>query len=336
MRGMSLVELMVAMTIGLIILAAVSSLFVSSKQTYTTQDNLARLQENGRFAMQFVIKDLRLGGYVGCLDDVDATSLGNTLNGGLTFATNAIVPIEGVENGTGAWIPSGTARPASMKAGTDAFVVRLADVSASANVAPGMFNGSSSLDVDNATPFTAGDIIVVSDCAVADVIQVTDKTGNTLEHATSGQTPGNATLNLKKAYEPPSRVFKMTTRQYYIETTNGVPTLYRKDNNSAAVPLIDGVENMQVLYGEYTVSPPNTDKTKWTPSIYRKASDVTDWTKVLSVRVGLLLRTPDDKTQDLDKGTYDVDGDGTAELTTPNDNFRRRIFQATVQLRNMP
>lgn len=336
MQGLSLVELMVALTIGLIILAAVSSLFVSSKQTYTTQDHLARLQENARFAMQFLIKDLRLGGYVGCLDEVDANSLGTTLNGGFTFTTNALVPIEGVENATGTWKPSGTARPATMKAGTDAFVVRLADPGVAANVAPGMLNGSANLDVDNATPFKTGDIIVVSDCAGADITQITDITGNTLQHATSGQIPGNSTLDLGKAYEPPARVFKINSRQYFVQNNpSGIPALYRQDGGTAAVELVEGVEDMQVLYGEYTANPPDPKKSKWTPSIYRKASDVVNWSKVLSIRIGILVRTLDNKNQDLDTGTYDVDGDGTAELTNPNDRFRRRVFQAVVQLRNM-
>jgi len=70
-RGFSLVELMVALTLGLIILSAVSMLFVSSKKTYTSQDRQARLQENSRFAMHFIIKDLRLTGYYGCVDEIN-------------------------------------------------------------------------------------------------------------------------------------------------------------------------------------------------------------------------------------------------------------------------
>jgi len=342
-HGLSLVELMVALTIGLIILTAVSSLFVSSKQTYNTQDSLARLQENARFAMQFMIKDLRLAGYFGCLYHVDSLDMQTNadgsvqgsnfkidLNGGTAFNNNAFIPFEGVENAAGSWKPSGSALPSGIKAGTDAIAVRLADVSNSANIAPGMLNGSSNLVVDDASPFSAGDIVVVSDCAGGDLLQISGIAGNTLQHATGGS-PGNATSSLLKAYAPPAKVFKTTTRIYFVkQQTNGVPVLYRQDNGGSAEPLVEGVENLQILYGEDTDSPSDG-----VPNIYRKATAVTNWAKVVSVRIGILMRTLDDKNTDIDNGKYDVDGDGTYELNAPGDRYRRRIFQAVIQVRNV-
>lgn len=349
-RGFSMVELMVALTIGLIILAAVSSLFVSSKQTYTTQDSLARLQENARFAMQFLISDLRLAGHFGCLDDIDpgpplttnpdgsteTSNLKITLTGGTAFATNAFIPVEGAENATGTWLPSGAALPAGLKTGTDALTVRLADNSAAANVAPGMLNGSADLVVNNIPPhpFVINNIIVVSDCATADIMQITGITGNVLQHTAGVGVPGNATQKLSKAYAPPARVFRLATRSYYIANgASGQPALFR-----SGAELVEGIENLQVLYGEYTVNPPNPNKAQWVPSIYRKATAVSDWTKVVSVRIGILARTLNDKNTDIDATSYDVDGDGSIDFTPPSsppDRYRRRAFQATVQLRNM-
>lgn len=342
-QGLSLVELMVALTIGLVILAAVSSLFVSTKQTYTTQDSLARLQENARFAMQFLIRDIRLAGYYGCLGTVDPgpptansdTSIGSSnfkfnLKGAPSFFTNAFIPVEGVENASGTWLPSGAALPTGLVTGTDAIAIRTVDTTAVAVVAPGMLNGSATLNVDNASPFAQHDIVVVSDCAVADIFQVTDVSGNALQHSTTGSTPGNQVLGLKKAYEPPARVYKMVTRQYFIrQNAAGVPSLYRQDGASAAVELVEGIESLQILYGEDTDTVPDG-----IPNRYRSASAVTDWTKVMSVRIGILARTINDKDTDTDNENHDVDGDGTDEVTAPGDHFRRRIFQAVVQLRN--
>jgi len=61
--GLSLVELMVAVTIGLFLLLVVANLFIGSKQTYTNQDNLSRLQENGRFAIALMGKAVREAGF---------------------------------------------------------------------------------------------------------------------------------------------------------------------------------------------------------------------------------------------------------------------------------
>jgi type IV pilus assembly protein PilW len=62
-RGMSLVELMVAMTIGLVITVVIANLFLGTKQTYRTQDDLSRMQENLRFAFQVMGRVTRQAGY---------------------------------------------------------------------------------------------------------------------------------------------------------------------------------------------------------------------------------------------------------------------------------
>jgi len=65
-RGLSLIELMVAMTLGLLVAGAMVLLFANSKETYILNENLARLQENGRFAMHLISRDLRWADYRGC------------------------------------------------------------------------------------------------------------------------------------------------------------------------------------------------------------------------------------------------------------------------------
>lgn len=62
-RGFTLVELMVAMTVGLFISAGVISLFIGTKQSYRTNEGMARVQENGRFAIEYLSRDLRQAGY---------------------------------------------------------------------------------------------------------------------------------------------------------------------------------------------------------------------------------------------------------------------------------
>jgi type IV pilus assembly protein PilW len=65
--GMSLIEIMIALLIGAFLLGGVLQIFLSSKQTYRMQENLSRLQENGRFALDFLARDIREAGYWGCL-----------------------------------------------------------------------------------------------------------------------------------------------------------------------------------------------------------------------------------------------------------------------------
>jgi type IV pilus assembly protein PilW len=97
--------------------------------------------------------------------------------------------------------------------------------------------------------------------------------------------------------------------------------------------MVDGIENLQVLYGKDTDSDGK-------PNIYLKAGDTglqseADWSSVRSVRIGILARTVNEKDTDVDSNTYDIDGDGTTDVPAQNDRNKRRVFQAAVQLRNL-
>ena len=65
-KGFTLVEILIAMMIGLFLLAGVLQIFINSKQSYRMQEALARLQESGRFALDFLDRDIRMAGYRGC------------------------------------------------------------------------------------------------------------------------------------------------------------------------------------------------------------------------------------------------------------------------------
>jgi type IV pilus assembly protein PilW len=341
-RGFSLVELMVALTLGLIILSAVSMLFVSSKKTYTSQDRQARLQENSRFAMHFIIKDLRQAGHYGCVDEINPNTVNNTLNSSTSFPYNAMVPLEGLNNATGTWYPSGsTTLPSGILPGTDAIVIRKGDPDNATYLNTEMPNSSAVLKVNSIAGFSDGDVIMISDCSSTDIMQVTqiNTTDPHLVHNAGSGTPGNFIQKLSKAYSPSTSgtgttVMKFKTSQYFIATgASGNPALFRQDNISNPVELVDGVENLQILYGK------DTDGDK-VPNIYLAAGDAglqsaADWSGVVSVRVGVLARTVSDKDTDKDTAVYDIDGTGLNNFTAPGDHHKRRVFQAVVQMRNL-
>ncbi len=61
--GLSLVELMVALLLGLVLMTGIIQVFLASRQTYNTNEAMARMQENGRFALEFISRSARLAGY---------------------------------------------------------------------------------------------------------------------------------------------------------------------------------------------------------------------------------------------------------------------------------
>ncbi len=62
-QGFSLIELMIAMLLGLILIAGVINLFLASSQTYRLQEAMFRVQESGRFALDVMLRDLRDAGF---------------------------------------------------------------------------------------------------------------------------------------------------------------------------------------------------------------------------------------------------------------------------------
>lgn len=63
-KGMSIVELLVAMALGLLLLGGILQVFLSSRQTYSANEAMGRMQENGRFALEFIARSARLAGYI--------------------------------------------------------------------------------------------------------------------------------------------------------------------------------------------------------------------------------------------------------------------------------
>lgn len=343
-KGFSLVEMMIAMVVGLVILAAVSAIMVNTNKNYNTTDSTARLQENARFAMQFIATDLRRAGYFGCTDDMSVVN--STLNGGSASAF-AVNPLEGVENiGSGTWQPSGVAAPSTTASsaeaipGTDAFAIRYLDLDNPVTIQQQMPNESAVLFVNTGHGFNANDIIAVSDCDSADVMQLTNVnasgTGgkdNLVHNAGGTNVPGNSTQKLSKSYGANASVLKMNVAQYYIGKSAGGTTtsLYRVGLNGTE-ELVEGVDNMQIRYGIVTTA----DRI---PSTYVDANAVGagNWGNVISVRVGLLMstiaNTEDGQfSTDTDTRIHSVNGTNIGPI---GDRRTRQVFESTIMLRNV-
>lgn len=335
-QGLTLIELMISMLIGLLILLGITSMFMANKRIYTEQESMSRLQENARFAIGMLIKDIHMAGYAGCAHDI--TELANHLNGSgdTRLIFSFVDAVEGSEN-AGNWQPSNsTDMTVSIKAATDAISIRYLDP-IGVRITGAMPPTSTQLDVDNTGNLVAGDIIAVTDCDSADVVQLTQVQSSParLQHNPGTATvPGNRTPHvLQKSYGTDAEIMRFISHRYYIRNNSaGIPSLFRKSINGNDLELVEGVENMQILYGE------DTSGNDRIADVYVTATAVTAWNNVVSVRLGLLLRTIDENRQiDPDNKVYDILGGaaaGGATIGPTGDYHRRRIYTTTVQIRN--
>jgi prepilin-type N-terminal cleavage/methylation domain-containing protein len=170
--GFSMVELMVAMTISLLLMAGVVQIFSGSKASYTMQEGTSRLQENARFALGRLSHDIGAAGYLGCLDSAKPARpftndlLDQTAASGYDFAT----PLFGSE-GTGA-------------NGSDTISISRASATTGIRLTAPMDTPISDLQLDatdNAYQSLAQfDILAVDDCGTASVFRIPVSTASVL------------------------------------------------------------------------------------------------------------------------------------------------------------
>nr|WP_246195000.1 PilW family protein [Allochromatium palmeri] len=168
-------------------------------------------------------------------------------------------------------------------------------------------------------------------CEVGAVLQITNFTtsnGNTVHNTGIGD-PGNRTKNLGRSFEGgylvPGISENAATITYYISTNaSGLPTLFRSTNGATGEELVDGIQDMQILYGEDTSNNNSIDN-------YVVASLVSNWNNVLAARISLLAQSPETNIT-AEGENQDLTFNGATVNTS--DRRLRQIFTTTVTLRN--
>ncbi len=292
-RGLSLIELMVAITISLLLLAGVLQIMLGSKQTYNVQDGMARLQENARYALDRISQDISQSGYLGCVNSAEQGIVDNNLTDQGT-SYNFGSAIFGQDN-TGV----GT---------TDILIVRHGS-SGGIPLLSGTDRIVRDMTVDSTNPnygnLSIYDIMVVGDCAGVAVSMITNNpktSGGLIKRdpsivATSGPNIGqsnkpdvDARVIRPDPLSPPT-VMKVTSTTYLIDASaNGNGNSLYVNSNAAANEIVQGVEDFQVLYGV-------NDDTDLGADRYVTANNVTNggrtWNDVVSARITLRLNTVD-------------------------------------------
>jgi type IV pilus assembly protein PilW len=284
-RGLTLVELMVAITVGLILTAGIIQIFINSKQTYRVEQSLSRLQESGRMALDFIANDIRMAGYWGCQhttsDDSGDVIINNLDPAGSGYIDFTAAGITGTEGG----------------GAPDSITLRGADSTPGLTPQPNGGGGvyslspSTALQVNLPNNLKSGDLVLVSDCTHGDIFQITGadpSAGGVVDHAVGVGSPGN-TSQLLKTYEGDASIFYMHHIVYTIQNgADGQPALWRSDNN-VDQEIVDDVSDLQILYGEDMDDDGSVDT-------YVTADNVTDFDNVYSVRVQLTVQTADANT----------------------------------------
>jgi type IV pilus assembly protein PilW len=308
-RGLSLIELMIAITLGVLITAATLSIFSTNKQSYRATENLGRVQESGRTAFELMSRDIREAGGNPCANNIPVA---NTLNNAATtWWSNWTNGVLGYENGALAGSTAGTdAIELHSGMGTGATVVTHNPTSATLDVRP-LAHG-----------FLADDILLVCDFTQAAIFQMSGPAANpvtngNIGHNTGAGAPGNCSKGLgfavpmvcgnpgtAYAYGENSQVVRMQASRWFVNNGTLFRQSLRNNGTTPAEEVINGVLDMEITYllpgaAAYVAA---------------TAVPAPRWREVTAVRVELMLQSED-------------------AVGTGNQRLQRPIVQ-TINLRN--
>ncbi len=370
-RGLSLIELMVALLISTLLVLGLMQVFGASRAAYQLSQGMARTQENARFAMDYLQRDLRMVGHFGCANDQARKqtpgSLLSHINSGTaqldfvqavqgyeatgTAPSNTAVSLTGMTTGWSPALPgyiSGL-NPAP-NAGSDIIVVRFFDsdgvpvINAAAgqiDVAPARWSVLTQDGVANPGIFG------ISDCTNADVFQAsgTNATTGVLTAQASGGLAASLPDFTRYTASPAGQtmLYRGEAIVYYIGTRNGadVPSLYRARFGStpggalttASEELVEGVQNLQILYGQDQSS--NLTALTGNIATYQTAAALgtteANWRRVGQIKVGLIAISPEGAAAEQSLAGLPIAG---VNFTPPADASYRSAYESSIALRN--
>ena len=353
--GFSLIELMVASTIGLLLLAALTTLFVNSSHAQKEQQKSMQQIENGRYAIDLISEDLRLAGFYGqfytlpplanaaipmpaLLPDPCATDRTNLLNA-------LPIPVQGFDDPANS--PIACLDNANYLSNTDVLVIRRASTATTLLAVANevyMQSNPTSVDIkigslpssifnkDGITPALVRKyqvhIYFISPCSVP---------------------TGPATANAP------------ATCQATDDGGIPIPTLKRLELTAgptmSIVPLAEGIENLQIDYGVddtpnipsvtgfpgdgapdcYDTDPGSSTNSGISPAAGGCAAgnpgSITAWSEVVTAKLYLLARNPQKTPGYFDAKTYNLGLDFPA-VGPQNDGYKRHVYEAVVRLNN--
>lgn len=328
-KGFSLVELMIALLLGLLLSAGIISVYLNSKTAFEQDEEVARVQENGRFALKVLSSNLSMAGFFGGILESDAISgntpaIGSSCGGGGVWEFDIAEPITFVNDATGANANAAlsciTAADVYNNAGTSVTpdVIGLKRAAGDTTLEDGEWNAEKGASQAN---FAASPNQVFLRILYAT---------NTISviKASQADTGADAVVDSGVDY------WKYEAMAFFVrsysQAGDGIPTLCARRLRGVSVDtecLVEGIENIQFEFGLDIDEDGEIDS-------YTDNPTAAELTTATAVRIYILARSINTVPGGMTEANrrYQL---GNATTAGPfNDNFYRRVFSTTVLLRN--
>lgn len=323
-RGLTLIELMVAMTLGLVLVAAVANLAVQTSRSQGELEKAGRQLENGRYALELLAEEIMHAGFYGRYDTGERYP-GGSLPDPCVTADPALLAeamplvVQGYDGPVGA-PPITCLSDADHVDGTDILVLRRTSTTATAL-------GS----------LASGEVYLQSNFrnALVRVAPTADFTLTERDGSASTARKYRVDIYFVSPCRTPDAGGSCSA------TSDGgspVPTLKRMELTSVGgtpqmqvVPLVDSIENLQIDYGIDYNNDGAPDASGG--AAYKTVPASTDeWQDVVMLRLHLLARSPEPSTGYADNKSYDMGLSGS--IDSPGDSYKRHVFTVAVRAVN--
>lgn len=335
-RGFTLVELMVAITLGLFLLIGLVSLLVSTVNSRNELDKTTRQIDNGRYALQVLSENIQLAGFVGATAST-------------AFANVAPVGCPGSLAELG-YVPE-------TSPGTSKVPYPVYRLDTAPDCIDHVMPGTAMLVV---TRVSTAAVALASAAADESYLQVSSCATDIMPFAAASGPSSSAFVLMQKdcSSSRPAPLRKIVQQLYFVSTCNQcgadtTPTLKVAELKNGAMrvsSLVEGIENFQVDFGVdmdangspdcYTSNPGNPPASQiaaaacpQTTPAYDWTQGATNWSNVMSLRVHVLARQTDASGGWVDKKSYQL-GLGAEPAGPFNDAYKRNVYSTVARLYN--
>ncbi len=312
-KGFSLVEMMIGITLGLLVVAGVGTIFANNYRTRVETEKTNLQIENGRYATQLLTDEMRMAGYYGELDPTSLTTPStlpdpcDTTNA--TLVSAVALPVQGVNNATAA--PSCIS---DLKTGTDIFVDRRA----------------------------SGCVQGTSGCASGSYVYFQTSLCSTSANQYLISTSTSSLSLTAKDCATLADIRSYRTNIYFVanddQPGDGIPTLKVAELGSAGftiTPLVEGIDQFQIEYGIDTNGDSIPDVYTSDPGTYGGCTGVacqTNWRDVVTARLYILARNTQPSGGFTDTHVYTAGGNTYGPY---NDAYKRHLYTSLVRFNNI-
>ncbi len=342
--GLTLIELLIAMLIGLILTAGLGALTARSSVSFQELQRASMRIENGRYAMSMLSAELKHAGFYGHyyeMGDFPGTSLPSPCATDLDTLRDA-VPLS-LQAYTGqSSDPSGCLSGADYRADTDVLVIRRAATLTTTPLALGSNSGRVYLQSNGiGTAYTLDQ--ANASCSVNKLV-FTRKTPQPVYGAEETLPADMACFD----YDSSPDIRELATQIYFISNCDqcddggdGIPTLKRVSLGlSGGAPafgpaesLVRGVENMRLYFGLDSDDDGEPEGAVLSAGSIG-GSDLNEWSRLVTAELFLLVRTEQASSDYSDGKTYVLGPHASTDSVQPGGHYKRHLYRTHVRLNN--